>query len=60
VKFYEAVCQAYRQLAAREPYRIRVIDATRAPDEIEEEIWDVITMRFGQLAQLIPARQRRS
>jgi len=60
VKFYEAVCQAYRQLAAREPYRICVIDAKRTPDEIEQDIWDVITMRFGQLAQLIPARQRRS
>jgi len=59
VKFYEAVCTAYRQLAAREPHRICMIDATRTPDEIEREIWDVITMRFGQLAQLIPTRQRR-
>ena len=59
LKFYEAVCHAYQELAAREPHRIRVIDATRSPDEIEEEIWEMITMRFGQLAQLIPARQRR-
>jgi len=57
VKFYEAVCVAYRQLAAREPHRICVIDATRTPDQIEQEIWDVITTRFGHLAQLIPTRQ---
>jgi len=59
VRFYEAVCAAYRQLATREPHRICLIDATRSPDEMEHEIWDVITMRFGQLAQLVPMRQRR-
>ena len=59
VKFYEDVCKAYRHLAAREPYRIRVIDATRPIAEIEEEIWDIITMRFGQLARMVP-RHRRS
>jgi len=59
LKFYEAVSRAYRELAGREPHRIRVIDATRSPDEIEHEIWEVITTRFGQLAQLIPVRQRR-
>ena len=59
VKFYEAVCVAYRQLAAREPHRICVIDATRTPDQIEHEIWDVITTRFAHLAQLIPTRQHR-
>jgi dTMP kinase len=59
LKFYEAVCLAYRQLAADEPYRIRSIDATRSPEEIEEEIWNVITMRFGNLAQMVPAQQRR-
>ncbi|MGH8092054.1 MAG: dTMP kinase [Chthoniobacterales bacterium] len=56
--FYQAVCEAYRELAAREPYRVRVIDASRSIQEIEQEIWDVLTMRFGQLAQMIPARER--
>jgi dTMP kinase len=59
VKFYEDVCQAYRQLAAREPYRIRVIDATRSIAEIEQEIWEIITMRFGQLARMVPGHRRR-
>jgi dTMP kinase len=62
VKFYEAVCTAYRQLAAREPYRIKLIDATRSVEEIEKEIWDVIATRFGHLSRLIPMlrRSRRS
>ncbi len=58
LKFYEDVCTAYRQLAAREPYRIRVIDATRPIAEIEQEIWDIITMRFGEIARLVPRRRR--
>jgi dTMP kinase len=58
LKFYEAVCLAYRELAAREPHRIRVIDATRSIEEIELEIWDVISMRFGELARMIPPRRR--
>ena len=58
LKFYEAVCLAYRELAAREPHRIRVIDATRSIEEIEAEIWDVISMRFSQLARMIPLRRR--
>ena len=59
VTFYEDVCKAYRQLAAREPYRIRLIDATRSVEEIEHEIWEIIKARFGHLAQLMPRRQRR-
>ena len=58
LKFYEAVCIAYRELAAREPYRIRVIDATRSIEEIEQEIWDVIATRFGHLSRLIPVLHR--
>jgi dTMP kinase len=58
LKFYEDVCTAYRQLAAREPYRIRLIDARRSVEEIEREIWDIIKTRFGDLARLVPWRQR--
>lgn len=59
LKFYEAVCIAYRELAAREPHRIRVIDATGSVEEIEAEVWSVISARFSQLAQMIPAARRR-
>jgi len=58
VKFYEAVCFAYRQLAAREPHRIRVIDATASIEQIEAEIWSVISTRFGYLARMIPTARR--
>jgi dTMP kinase len=59
LKFYEAVCFAYRQLAAREPHRIRVIDATGSIEQIEAEIWSVISTRFGYLARMIPAARSR-
>jgi dTMP kinase len=59
LKFYEAVCIAYRELAAREPHRIRVINATGSVEEIEAEIWSVISTRFSQLAQMIPATRHR-
>ena len=59
IKFYQDVCFAYRQLAAREPHRIRVIDATGSIEQIEEEIWSVISTRFGHLARMIPAARRR-
>lgn len=51
--FYEAVCAAYRELAAREPYRIRLVDAARSISEIEEEIWETISSRFPNLARLV-------
>lgn len=50
--FYEAVAAAYRELAAREPYRIRLIDAGQSISEIEAEIWEAISMRFAALARL--------
>jgi dTMP kinase len=60
LKFYQAVCAAYRELAAREPHRIKLIDATRTMEELEEEIWEIIATRFGHLSRLIPAlRQSR-
>ncbi|MEY2480150.1 MAG: dTMP kinase [Verrucomicrobiota bacterium] len=43
LEFYERVCQAYVDLAQREPKRIRLIDASRTPDEIEDEIWALLS-----------------
>ena len=58
LRFYEAVCEAYRELAAREPYRIVLLDGSRTIDEIEQEIWETIVARFGNLARLLqPLRQ---
>jgi thymidylate kinase len=53
LKFYEAVCAAYRELAEREPHRICLVDGTRSVGEIEEEIWHTIARRFPQLAALL-------
>ena len=46
VEFYERVCEAYRDLARREPDRFLLIDGARSPDEIENEIWDAVSRRF--------------
>ncbi len=44
--FYEQVRQAYRQLAAREPKRIVLLDGSRTPDQIEKDVWDRLASRF--------------
>ena len=54
LKFYEAVCEAYRELAEREPHRIKLIDGSRSVEKIEQEIWETILARFGHLARLMP------
>jgi len=58
INFYEAVCAAYRKLAAHEPHRIRTIDATRSIKQIEQEIWDIIKTRFSLLARMCESRGR--
>ena len=62
MKFYEAVCEAYRELAEREPHRIKLIDGTRSIAKVEQEIWDIISARFAHLAGLMhtPRKSRRS
>jgi dTMP kinase len=45
-EFYERVREAYRDLAAREPNRIVLIDGSRSADEIEDEIWKTLSSRF--------------
>ncbi len=49
LEFYERVCEGYRELARREPARIRLLDGTRSPDEIENEIWREVSARFPAL-----------
>jgi dTMP kinase len=48
-EFYERVREAYRELAAREPNRVVLIDGSRSADEIESEIWKVLCSRFPNL-----------
>ena len=46
IEFYERVCEAYRVLASREPDRCLLLDGAKFPDEIEKEIWEVVSRRF--------------
>lgn len=39
IDFYGRVCAAYRELAAREPERVHLIDASRSREAVEAEIW---------------------
>jgi dTMP kinase len=48
-EFYESVCEAYRELAAREPNRIILIDGSRDAEEVESEIWNALSSRFPAL-----------
>jgi dTMP kinase len=49
VEFYERVGEGYRELARREPARIRLLDGSRSPDEVESEIWREVSARFPAL-----------
>jgi dTMP kinase len=48
-EFYQRVRQAYRELAAHEPNRIVLVDGSRSADEIEKEIWRLVSSRFPSL-----------
>ena len=48
-EFYGRVREAYRELAAREPNRIVLIDGSRPADDIENEIWRALCSRFPNL-----------
>ena len=43
-EFYERVCAAYRDLATREPDRVRLIDAASSADQVENEIWRLLSV----------------
>jgi len=48
-EFYEQVRQAYRELAAREPDRVILLDGTRSEEEIDNEIWKLVMKRFPEI-----------
>ena len=48
--FYDRVRRGYQELAACESKRVVMIDGSRAPDEIEDEIWNALCSRFPELA----------
>lgn len=46
-QFFDRVRKAYHAAAAREPNRVRLIDATAAPAEVSARIRQVLSERFG-------------
>jgi dTMP kinase len=48
-EFYEHVREAYRELAAREPNRVVLINGLHNADQIENEIWETLCNRFPNL-----------
>jgi dTMP kinase len=51
IEFYERVSEGYRELARREPDRVRLIDGSGSADEIESEIWREVSTRFPALLE---------
>lgn len=46
--FHERVRQGYRAIAAREPDRVRLLDAAGAPEEVAERVWGAVADLFGE------------
>lgn len=59
-EFYERVRDAYRNLVRHEPDRIALIDGSREADEIEKEIWEIVSSRFPMLERRSNIERRTS
>jgi dTMP kinase len=59
-EFYEEVRRAYRELAAREPDRIVLIDGAQSAGKIENEIWETLCSRFPALRKALNIKRRTS
>jgi dTMP kinase len=42
LSFHRKVRDAYRQLASDEPRRVRLIDGSRAPQAVAEDVWEAV------------------
>ena len=51
IEFYERVCAAYRELAAREPDRVQLIDGARSADDVESDLWNRLSAAFPRELQ---------
>jgi dTMP kinase len=50
-EFYERVREGYREVAANEPNRVILINGARSADEIENEVWTILSDRFPALTK---------
>jgi dTMP kinase len=46
IAFHAALRQAYLEIAAAEPERCVIVDATRSEDDVAQAIWDAVTYRL--------------
>lgn len=51
IEFYERVCAAYRELAAREPDRVQLVDGARSADDVESDLWNRMRAAFPRELQ---------
>ncbi len=51
IEFYQAVRDAYRELAKKESNRVVMIDGDQPIDQIENAIWETIASRFPDLSK---------
>ncbi|MGF1655577.1 MAG: dTMP kinase [Verrucomicrobiales bacterium] len=45
--FHETVRRAYQELAAEEPSRVVLLDASQTPEQVFDQVWTVVQARFG-------------
>jgi dTMP kinase len=57
-EFYERVRRAYRELAKREPARVKLVDGTKPEDEIENKIWELAASQFPVLTSTADSAAR--
>ena len=57
--FHERVRKGYRDLPAREPNRIVLIDGSREAHVVENEIWEIISSRFPAMASRATSNVKR-
>ena len=58
LEFHERVRRGYRELAANEPDRFCVIDATLAERRVSELIWEEVCGRFPEIAAVTEGAKR--
>src|SRR5207237_10094421 len=53
--FYRRVYDKYKEIAAREPHRVVIIDRNDSIEEIAKEIHAIVTKRVGTVENEVPA-----
>ena len=47
VAYFERVREAFMQIARNEPDRVEVLDARQSPEDLEQEIWHLVSNRLN-------------